>query len=102
MPRRRGESHYIVGRIKPSPERRPQQCGEYGVIQGDAAEQNGYLEWSHICEGALKSTKWFPYRIGPGDNGTGTRTDLLKTCDTKGEAVDYLNRRHGSTFDEEY
>lgn len=102
MPRRHGEGHYVVGHIEPSPQRRPRQCGDYGVIRGDTAEQNGHLEWSHICEGALKSTKWFPYRIGPGDGGTGTRTDLLKTCDTKGEAVDYLKRQHGSAFDEEY
>ena len=102
MPERRNKGNYVVGRIQPGDQRRPRRTGEYGVIKGEAAEQDGHLEWSHICEGALKTSKWFAYRIGPGDNGTGTRTDLLKAFNTKSEAVEWLKRRYGSKFDKTY
>lgn len=101
MPKQVEPGHYRVGRVerkRGGP--RPLKSGTYGVIRGGKAEQNGHLEWSHICEGILKTSRWVAYRIGPGENGRGTRTDLLKVFDTKGDAVDFLKRRHGSKFDE--
>jgi hypothetical protein len=102
MSRRRGEGHYVLGYVDPSSSRRPRRCGEYGVIRGDIAEQNDHVEWSHICNGALQPSKWFSYRIGPDDNGAGTRTDLLTACETKQEAIEYLRQHHESAFDKEY
>lgn len=103
MPRRRESGHYDVGQIEQTrggP--RPRKCGVYGVIKGTQIESNEHLEWSHICSGIIKTSRWCAFRIGPGDNGTGTRTDLLQAFDTKSEAVDYLNRKYGSKFDETY
>jgi len=100
MTSRQREGEYTVGRIQPGGQLHPRKTGTYGVIKGEVAEQDGHLEWSHICEGALKTSKWFAYRIGAGDNDEGCRTDLLKTFDTKAEAVDWLERRYGSKFDE--
>jgi hypothetical protein len=102
MTSRQREGEYMVGRIQPGDRLRPRKTGKYGVIKGEVAEQDDHLEWSHICEGALKTSKWFAYRIGPGDNGKGTRTDLLKAFDTKREAIDWLERRYGSKFDETF
>lgn len=103
MPRRVEPGHYELGRIEQKRGgRRPRKTGTFGVIKGENVEANGHLEWSHICSGALKTSKWFAYRIGPGDNGTGTRTDLLNACDSKSEAVSYIDRKHGSDFDTEY
>lgn len=103
MPKRVTPGHYKVGQIKQKrggP--RPRKCGVYGVIKGENIEENGHLEWSHICEGIIKTSRWCAFRIGPGDNGKGTRTDLLKAFDSKGDAVDWLQRRYGNKFDEEY
>lgn len=101
MPERVEPGQYIVGRIDRTRRgMRPLKCGTYGVIRGENAEQKGQLEWSHIGEGILKTSQWIAYRIGPGENGTGTRTDLLKAFDTKGDAVDFLKARYGSKFDE--
>jgi len=102
MAKRRREGEYRVGRIQPGSRLRPRKTGEYGVIKGEVAEQDGHLEWSHICKGALKTSKWFAYRIGPGDGGKGTRTELLRAFDTKGEAVGWLEGRYGSKFDKTY
>jgi hypothetical protein len=103
MPERLEPGHYRVGEIKQKrggP--RPRECGVFGVIKGENIEENGHLEWSHICEGIIKTSSWCAYRIGPGDNGHGTRTDLLNAVDRKSDAVDYLQRRYGDQFDEEY
>lgn len=103
MPTRVDKGYYKVGRIemkRGGP--RPRNCGTFGVILGERAEELGHLEWMSFCEGSLKTSKWFAYRIGPGDNGNGTRTDLLKAFDTKSDAIDYLTKRYGSKFDEEF
>ena len=102
MPKHVNDGHYDVGRIEPGRDVRPRDAGTYGVIKGSEAERNGHLEWSHICEGALRRSKWFAYRIGPGDGGHGTRTDLLDVFDTKTEAVEYIQRRYGDRFDKKY
>lgn len=103
MPKRVEPGHYEVGRIEQKRNGpRPRRCGTFGAIKGKNVEKNGHLEWSHICEGAIKKSKWFAYRIGPGDNGTGVRTDLLKTFDSKDDAVAYLERKKGSKFDTRY
>lgn len=103
MARQREPGQYEVGQIEQKRDGpRPSQCGTFGVIKGQNIEENGHLEWSHICEGIIKTSKWCAYRIGPGDNGTGTRTDLLKSFDTKDEAVNFLERRYGKKFDKEY
>jgi len=102
MTSRQREGEYVVGRIQAGGRHRPRKAGKYGVIKGEVAEQDNHLEWSHICEGALKTSKWFAYRIGPGENGRGTRTDLLKAFDTKGEAVSWLECRYGPKFDETF
>jgi hypothetical protein len=103
MPKKRRPGYYDVGRIEPKrggP--RPRDCGTYGVITGEKVEELGTLEWSHICDGAMQTSKWFAFRIGPGDNGTGTRTDLLRAFNTKGAAVDFLKRRYSNKFDTTY
>lgn len=95
--------HYRVGRIEPKPRGpRPRESGEFGVIKGENIEENSHLEWSHICEGIIKTSRWAAYRIGPGDNGKGTRTDLLKAFDSKSDAIDWLERKYGNKFDETY
>jgi hypothetical protein len=103
MARKIEAGHYEVGRIEQQrggP--RPRKTGSYGAIKGENIESNGHLEWSHICEGIIKRSRWCAYRIGPGDGGTGTRTDLLQSFDSKQAALDYLERRFGSEFDETY
>ena len=103
MPRRNSPGYYDVGRIEPKRDAPgPRSCGTFGVIKGKNVEENAHLEWSHICEGAMKTSKWFAFRIGPGDNGTGTRTDLLKAFDSKSDAIAYLDRRYSSKFDKTY
>jgi|AntDeeMinimDraft_4_1070355.scaffolds.fasta_scaffold02399_7 hypothetical protein len=103
MAKRRSSGYYDVGRIEPKPGGlNPRSCGTFGVIKGDTVEQNGHVEWSHICEGAMKTSKWFAFRIGPGDNVNDRRTELLKPFDSKDDAVAYLERRYGSKFDETY
>lgn len=103
MPKRREPGHYQVGRIEQKRDGpRPRKCGDYGVIKGENIEENGHLEWSHICEGIIKTSRWCAYRIGPGDNGRGTRTDLLKAFDSKSDAVGWLKRQYSTKFDEEY
>jgi len=84
--------HYKYGRIEPQTQQgpRPRYCGVFGVVKGSNIESNGHLEWSHICEGIIKTSRWCAYRIGPGDNGSGTRTDLLKSFDTKKDAINWL------------
>lgn len=104
MPTRVEPGHYEVGEVRQTGDGRdprPSRCGTYGVIKGANIEDNGHLEWSHICEGILKRSRWCAYRIGPGDGGRGTQTDLLHACDTKSEAVEWLNRKHGRRFTEE-
>jgi len=104
MVRRRRPGYYDVGRIIPHRDEtlRPKQTGTFGVIKGKNIEKNGRLEWQHICEGIIKKSKWVAFRIGPGDNNTGTRTDLLKAFDTKKEAVDWVKRKYGKKFHETY
>jgi hypothetical protein len=95
--------HYKLGRIEPKRDGpRPSKCGTFGVIKGENIEANGRLEWKHICEGIIKTSRWAAYRCGPGDNGTGTRTDLLESFETKGDAVDWLMRKKGDKFDKTY
>jgi len=103
MPNRVTDGQYAVGQIKQKrggP--RPRRTGTFGVIRGDAAMQNGHLEWKSFCDGSLKASKWYIYRIGPGDSGHGTDTDFLSVEDTKKEAVEKLVRKKGSKFDEQY
>jgi hypothetical protein len=105
MPSRVESGHYRVGRIEPKPKPngpRPRQTGTYGVIKGANIADNGHQEWSHICEGVVKRSRWCAFRIGPGDNGTGTRTDLLKAFDSKTDAVDWVMQRYGNQFDATY
>lgn len=103
MARTNSPGYYDVGRIEQKENGpRPQECGTYGVIRGNRVEEKRTLEWQHICEGAMKTSKWFAFRIGPGDNGTGTQTDLLKAFESKKEAISYLERRYGDEFDETY
>jgi len=103
MTKKVGESHYKVGRIELKPHGpRAMNCGTFGVILGERAEELGHLEWRSFCEGSLKTSKWFAYRTGPGDNGNGTRTDLLKPFETKSAGVEYLHRRYGSNFSREF
>ena len=103
MPRRVSPGHYELGRIEPKRNGpRITATGTYGVIKGENIEENGHLEWSHICPGIIKTSKWAAYRIGPGDNGKGVRTDLLEAFDSKTDAVDYLRRRYGAKFDTTY
>ena len=100
MPINLDEDYYKLGNVKIKPDGpRPLKCGTYGVILGERAEELGHLEWMSFCKGSLKSSKWFAYRIGPGENGNGTRTDLLDVFDTKTVAVGYLTDHYGSKFD---
>lgn len=102
MAKRVEPGYYKCGRIDPEApgNPRPRKCGEYGVIRGDKIEETGHLEWSHICEGLIKRSKWAVYRIGPGDNGRGSRTDLIQACDSKKEAVEVVERRYEDKFTE--
>lgn len=103
MPRQVEPGHYDVGEIRQKhggP--RPRECGTFGVIKGENIEQNGHIEFSHICEGILKTSRWCAFRVGPGDDGDGIRTDLLKAFDSKNNAVSWLQRRYSNKFDEEY
>lgn len=105
MTKRVEPGHYEVGEVRQTGEGRdprPRKCGEYGVIKGKNIEENGHLEWSHICSGILKTSRWVAYRIGPGDGGRGTQTDLLESFDSKKDAVEWLKRKHGRRFTEEY
>jgi len=107
MAKRQRPGEYKVGRIEArhrdnDSDVRPRNSGDFGVIKGATAEENNHLEWSHICAGALKTSKWFTYRIGPGDNGVGVRTDLLEAFDTKTEAIEALEKRKGRLFTETY
>jgi len=103
MTKRVRPGNYKIGRIKQKRGGlRPRKCGTYGVIKGENIEKNGHLEWSHICKGIIKTSRWVAYRIGPGDNGHGTRTDLLKAFDSKKEAVNWVKSRYGNKFDKKY
>lgn len=68
------------------------------MIRGEVANNLGELEWQHLCEGALYQSKWYAFRIGPGDNDTGTRTDLLSRFDTKDGGIDWLRNEYGTVF----
>ena len=95
MPTQVEPGHYAVAEIESDHQNngpRPRYQGIYGAIKGENVNQNGHIEWSHICSGAVKSSKWFTYRIGPGDNGRGRRTDLIAMFDTKSEAVEEAER----------
>ena len=104
MPRKKEPGQYEVGRVAPQgiDGPRPRRTGTYGVIKGENIEQKGHLEWSHICEGIIKTSRWCAYRIGDGDNGKGVRTDLLESFDSKKDAVKWVQRRHGDRFTTEY
>jgi len=103
MAKRIDDGHYRVGRIEQKQGGpRPRETETFGVIKGEQAEQNGHLEWTAFCEGSLKTSKWFAYRVGPGGNGSGVKAELLAPADTKKEAAAYLERLKGSQFDEKF
>lgn len=103
MPKRKDAGYYDIGRIEPKRDGPPpRRCGTFGVIRGEAIEERPETEWSHICEGIIKTSKWAAFRIGPDSTGKSTQTDLLHAFDTKEDAVEYVNRRYGDKFDKTY
>jgi hypothetical protein len=105
MPKRREPGHYEVGIVSQTGDGRdprPRRCGTYGVIKGENIAENGHIEWRGFCSGIIKQSKWCAYRSGPDDGNHGTQTELLQAFDSKGEAVDWVKRKHGRRFTEEY
>lgn len=98
MPSREEPGHYRVGRNDNKHSRR--KNGDFGVIRGEVAMDNGHQEWRHFCDGSLHASKWYAYRIGPTSDGSGycLETTFLSVEDSKKDAVDYLTSRY--TFEE--
>jgi hypothetical protein len=100
MTRRVESGHYDVGRV--DNDDRYSRCGngEYGVIRGGVANDDGHEEWQGII--GLSRSSWFSYKIF--DSGSGMdicpTTHLLEECSSKSECVDNLKDR--CDFDEEY
>lgn len=93
MAKRVKPGQYEVGRVKSA--RQPRRRGEYGVIKGAVANEDSHLEWSVVCEGALKESKWFVYRIGPMQDSGGRgpnepHTELQTMKETKAVAVAWI------------
>lgn len=104
MAEKKGNSHYVVGRIDDSANRIG-EVGEYGVIRGAAANSKPFDEWRMFCEQALYKSYWFAYRNGPRqDSKDSSRQypviELLKRTEKKKEAVEWLENRY--TFDEKF
>lgn len=103
MPKKVCPGDYKVGRVEP--EERSRHHGTYGVIRGDTANQDGREEWRHLCDGALYKSKWYAYRIyrkRSGVTGGYPKTALLVAKDSKSDAVDWLQNKHGDRFDETF
>lgn len=88
--------YYEVGVVEDG-----RRSGRYGVIRGEVANQNPHEEWSHICEDALKKSKWFSYRIYTENQrwSRQPRTELIDIHGSKSEAIEYIEK-YVPEFDE--
>lgn len=94
MVRRVTPGQYRHGEIHPE----DPMAGEYGVIKGENVNVDGEA-WDHICAGALKTSKWFVYRLPPEGHQFHPRGELLEMFDTKTEAGEWIEENVADKFD---
>lgn len=99
MAKRKESGVYLVGRV--NEDSRSNRRGEYYAIQGEKANNRGYIEWRPVD--FLNKSKWYAIRVGPTERNTRRANSVAHPMEEfagKGDAVQYLEEN--VEFDEEY
>jgi hypothetical protein len=95
--------HYRLGRQQDTSKLGPCSQGEWGVIKGENANENGHIEWK--MHNGVRENNWYVYRVGPLEEGSRrpcTVAHIEKKVDSKGDGVGYVERKCSGEFDKTY